>query len=442
MTELTLPVDECLSGLESMDLIRARSRQPDLEYIFKHALTQEVVYNGVLKKERQEIHERIGLAMEKLFNDRMPEFFETLAFHFSNGRSVEKAVYYLIKSGEKNLVRYSVKEAHQYFRKAYNLLISKEVLTESDNIILINILNSWGYSFYYLGEIKEWIDIFSSHKDHAESLDDNAKTGMFYAWFGIAYYMAGKPKASYEYLCKGLELGENAANQKVVGYACAWLPFTCAELGLFDEGISYGERAQKIAESYPADPYLYFKSLAGICFIYFFMGDTHRLFDGAEGLLKYGIKNSNNRSIVFGHFMKAFGYWSAGNMKSAQKSSKTAIEVALDPLYAQFPKVTLGITYFLGGQIQEAENVLLSGIKFCENRALDEFSVVYQYFMGPVLIAKGQMQKGADLPERDRFPIVHQMRRLRSTRLGSDRESRCSERGGEGDSPALLVDPG
>jgi hypothetical protein len=90
---------------------------------------------------------------------------------------------------------------------------------------------------------------------------------MFYAWVGIAHYMAGKSKDSYEYLCKGLELGEKANNQKVVGYAFTWLAFTCGELGLFAEGIIYGERAQKIAESFPSDQYLFFKSLAGLCFI-------------------------------------------------------------------------------------------------------------------------------------------------------------------------------
>jgi predicted ATPase len=53
ITGLKDNIDTCLSGLERLDLIKARTIQPDLEYIFKHALTQEVVYNGLLKQERQ-----------------------------------------------------------------------------------------------------------------------------------------------------------------------------------------------------------------------------------------------------------------------------------------------------------------------------------------------------------------------------------------------------
>ena len=55
ITEIREQVDRCLSGLERYDLIRTRAIEPELEYVFKHALTQEVVYNGLLKKERQEI---------------------------------------------------------------------------------------------------------------------------------------------------------------------------------------------------------------------------------------------------------------------------------------------------------------------------------------------------------------------------------------------------
>ena len=50
ITNLKDQIDSCLSGLERLDLIKTRTVQPDLEYIFKHALTQEVVYNGLLKR--------------------------------------------------------------------------------------------------------------------------------------------------------------------------------------------------------------------------------------------------------------------------------------------------------------------------------------------------------------------------------------------------------
>jgi tetratricopeptide (TPR) repeat protein len=412
VTELQDRLEGGLRNLERQDLIRTRSFQPDLEYIFKHPLTQEVVYNGLLKKERQEIHEQIARVMETVFRDRLSEFYETLAFHYARGQSVAKAVDFLVKSGEKSLARYAVEEAHQYFRKAYDILASKEEISGAEKIILIDILNSWGYAYYYLGEVKEFIDIFSSHQALAESLDDKARVGMFYAWFGIALFMAGKSKDSYEYLCKGLELGEKAGNQKVVGYACTWLTWTCAELGLFAEGIGYGERAQKIAESFPSDQYLFFKSLSGLCYINFFKGDANRIFEGAKRLIEYGERNANSRCKVFGHWMRGFGYVSLGDMKSSQKSCEKAMEVALDPAYPEFPKVTLGIAYFFGGQLQEAEKVFKSSLDFGEQHGMGQISSLGQCFLSPILIAKGHMKQGAELLEKARKTLIKNQRRV------------------------------
>jgi class 3 adenylate cyclase/tetratricopeptide (TPR) repeat protein len=412
ITELETCIDGELGHLERLDLIRARSLQPDLEYMFKHALTQEIVYSGLLKKQRREIHEQIALVMEGLFQDRLSDFYETLAFHFARSRSTAKAVHYLVKSGEKSLARYAVEEAHQYFKKAYDILASKGEMSEEDKIILIDILSSWGNAYYYLGEINEFVDLFSTHQVIAKSLPDKEKAGMFYVWLGVAHFMAGRPKESYEYLSKGLAFGKIAGHQKVIGYACTWLTWACAELGLFDEGLDFGERAQKLAKSFASDQYLFFKSLGGICFISFFKGDTKRIFEGAKLLLEYAERNANNRSKVFGHWMKGFGHLVTGDMKSSQICNEKAIEVALDPAYAQFPISTLGSAYLLDGQLQQAENILQPSISFCEKHGMRQLTTVCQMFLAPALIARGHMMQGKEQLEKARKAFHKNQRRV------------------------------
>ncbi len=412
ISKLEERIDGELSQLERLDLIRTRSLQPEIEYMFKHALTQEVVYKSLLKKERRGIHEQIAQVIETVFKDRLAEFNETLAYHFARGQSTAKAVDYLIKAGEKSLARYAVEEAHEYFKKAYRILASKDRLSEEEQTILIALLNSWGYAFYYLGEFKQFIDIFRIHQNMADSLQDKAKAGMFYAWFGIAHCLAGKVHTSYDYLRKGLELGKKTGSQKVVGYACTWLSFACGEMGYFDEGIGYGERAQKIAESFPSDPYLFFKSLGGICWIYAWKGDPRPIFDSAKRLIEYGERNANSRSKVFGHWMESFAHWLAGDMKSAQISSEKAIEAALDPFYGQFPKSTLGFAHFSDGRLEEAEKVFQSTINFCKERSVGSVSVPCSLFLGPILIAKGHMQQGLKLLEDIQKELSNNQRRV------------------------------
>jgi class 3 adenylate cyclase/tetratricopeptide (TPR) repeat protein len=412
VTELQDRLALDLNTLERQDLIRTRSFQPDLEYIFKHPLTQEVVYNGLLKKERQEIHEQIASVMEAVFQDRLSEFYETLAFHYARGRSITKAVHYLVKSGEKSLARYSVEEAHQYYQKAYDLLAPKENKSDEDKNILIDILNSWGYVFYYRGDVKYFIELYKVHLGLAESLNDSAKLGMFYVWFGIAIYMAGKMKESYEYLCKALELGEESGDQKVVGYACTWLTWACAELCLFDEGIGYGKRAQKIAGSFPSDQYLFFKSLAGIGYIGFFTGDKKKILQAAEALLDYGKRTSNNRSLVFGHWIKSWVYFIEGDTDIALSGSKEAVDVASDPFYFQSPKISLGSFYFLCSQYEEAEDTLQSVIDFSEQNDLGQLKDITNLYLAPVLIVTGRMKQGLTILEATQKTLIKNQRQF------------------------------
>ena len=411
ITELESRIENDIGHLVRIDLIRTRSLQPEIEYMFKHAVTQEIVYNGLLKKQRRQIHEKIGEVMESLFKDRLAEFFETLAFHFSRGQSVAKAVHYLVKSGEKSLARYAVEEAHQHFKNAYDLLAAKTDLSDKEKTILVDILNSWGYAFYYLGEISQWIALYKTHETLADSLDDKARTGMFNAWMGIALHMAGRSKDSYQYLCKGKELGESSGSQKVIGYACTWLSWTCAELGLYAEGLDFAKKAQEIARLFPADQYLFFKSLSGICYINFFKGKIKALFEDGQRLLKYADLSANSRSKVFGHWFNSFGHFLSGDMRRAQESGEKAIAAAKDPAYIAFPKSTLGLIYLYDGQYEAAEDVLQSGLDFSEKNGMELIASLCRMFIAPVWITNGQMRRGVELLEKTQISLHENQRR-------------------------------
>jgi len=405
ITTLKDQCEGCLSGLERLDIIKTRSVQPELEYVFKHALTQEAVYNGLLIKEREDIHERIALVMEEIFHDRLPEFYETLAFHFLRSRSAVKAAEYLVRSGKKSLARYSVEEADQYFKEAFDILRVKTDKSDAEKAALIELLNEWGYVYYYLGDFSKWIDLLTAHKAQAESLGDKAKLGMFYAWLGIAYYMEGSQKVSYDYLTKALNLGEDSKDQKVIGYACTWLTWSCAELALFDEAASYGERAQQIAKSFPSDQYLYFKSLAGLGFKSFFTGDIQGTMEVGRRLLSHGERHANSRSKVLGHWMLSFGQYNLGDIPSMKKSGKRAIEASEDPLYIHFGRLLAGIACLFSGDFQEAEEILQPTVDFSEKGGCGELLLWAYINLGPALIAQGRMSQGMELLDKARQMI-------------------------------------
>jgi class 3 adenylate cyclase/tetratricopeptide (TPR) repeat protein len=400
ITELKERLDHHLHRLEQFDLIRIRSFQPDLEYVFKHALTQEVVYGGLLKRERQAVHERIALVMEQLFRERLPEFYETLAFHFKRGLSLHKAVDYLMKSGEKSLKRYAVEESHQYYQEAFDLLTNKASMTDEEKRLLIDLLNKWAYVFYYRGDFNGLVSLFRDHEGLAESLTNKAELGMFYAWLGLGLWCNGKARSSYGYLCKALKIGEEIEDRRVIGYACAWLTWTCAELGLLEEALVFGQRAQEISRSFESDQYLYFKSLGGIGYVYYQSGETKKALETGKAILDYGERHSNIRSLVMGHGTMGSGCALRGDFHSAIECLESGTRIAVDPFYSQVSRLYLGLSYLFGNQFDKAETALEEVLTYSEKFGAGMIGTQASIFMGVLLIAKGQMSQGLKLLEK------------------------------------------
>ena len=93
--------DELLRELTALELILERRVYPELAYMFKHALTQDVAYDSLLVQRRRELHDLVGRAIEELYADRLAEHYEMLAHHFSKAEDWSRALGYLLKAAEK-----------------------------------------------------------------------------------------------------------------------------------------------------------------------------------------------------------------------------------------------------------------------------------------------------------------------------------------------------
>jgi class 3 adenylate cyclase len=399
ITELKDQCDRCLSGLERLDLIRTRSLHPELEYVFKHALTQEVVYNGLLKKKRKEIHERIGLVMEQLFRDRLSEFYEALAFHFLHGSSVIKAVEYLVKSGEKSHKRYALEEAHQYFKEAYELLSSKDERTKEEDRRIIDLLIKWGYVHNCRADFKGLEELLLANEELAKSTDDREKLGMFYAWLGHAFRSREKLREGYAYLIKALQLGEEIASQKVIGYTCAWLSWTCADRGLLDEAVTYGKRAQELIEPLQSDGEFVRFTLAGLGLTHYFRGDCAEAHEIGEQLLRYGQHRSDLRCIAMGYTCIGFSHYVAGNHGLSIQSFQNAIQVSADIIFISAARLMLGVTYVASEQFSEAKGTFEEIMRRSEDYGFEFVGTAAQLFYGVIQISQGSLNKGLRIVE-------------------------------------------
>jgi class 3 adenylate cyclase/tetratricopeptide (TPR) repeat protein len=129
ITEMKEDLKSNLLNLQGLEFIYEKSLFPELEYIFRHALTQEVAYNSLLVNRRKDIHEKIGGAIESLYPERLEEFYEMLAYHYSKSGNLEKACRYLKESAEKAVRNDALFEGVRFYKEAIEVLSR---LTQTD----------------------------------------------------------------------------------------------------------------------------------------------------------------------------------------------------------------------------------------------------------------------------------------------------------------------
>ena len=190
-----------LTNLQELEFIYEKSLFPELEYIFKHALTQEVAYNSLLLKRRRKIHESIGRAIEELYPERLEEFYEVLAHHYSNSENQEKAIEYLRLAGHKARMDYSSWEAVRLYREAIKLLDARPETDENKRSkieVRLWMDETVGWMVYPEGSIENLREV----ERLAKELSDEESLMTVYHRFSLYYSFKGDPVNAMEYSLK------------------------------------------------------------------------------------------------------------------------------------------------------------------------------------------------------------------------------------------------
>jgi tetratricopeptide (TPR) repeat protein len=120
-----LEEDTLQSGLGQLvvdELLYQRGRPPRSRYLFKHALIQDAAYQSLLKRTRQQYHERVA----KLLEDRFPEVASTqpelVAHHYTEANCPAPAIAYWHKAGVAAASKSAYLEAIDQYRSGLALV--------------------------------------------------------------------------------------------------------------------------------------------------------------------------------------------------------------------------------------------------------------------------------------------------------------------------------
>ena len=107
-----------LGRLQGAEFLYETRLFPEAEYTFKHALTHEVVYAGLVQERRRVVHARIVEAIEQLYRDRLAEHYEELAHHSIRAEVGAKAMEYSVLAGRRAQDSFANTEAKAHYARA------------------------------------------------------------------------------------------------------------------------------------------------------------------------------------------------------------------------------------------------------------------------------------------------------------------------------------
>jgi len=386
----------------SLEFIYEKRLFPELEYIFKHALTQEVAYNSLLLKRRKEIHEKIGKAIEEIYPDRLEEFYEMLAYHYSRSDNLDNACQYLKLSGNKAMRSYSNLEAFHFYKDAINILKqtpeteqnkreklgvilsmanpmrllafpedSLKFLEEGERLCkelgekksLAAISSLIGYFYSFRGDVTLGTKYQEASFEEAEKIQDLEIMVPVGYGLCISYVYGGEyrkvvkiaPRVidSLEKMHRELEFFGGSSNEYAIlqaSYGCS-LGF----LGEFEKGDQLCEKALSFAHKIN-----HFVSIALAELFYGMLfankGDGENAVKHLQSSIEYGEKSQ--AAYMLGHAWGylGFGYFLLGELETALKFTEKGLKMLMDVGFpVAFVHRFLSYIHFNLGNLNEAK---------------------------------------------------------------------------------------
>ena len=400
ITDMHSKLRSHLLRLQELKFIYEKSLIPELEYIFKHALMQEVAYESLLHKKRKELHARIGQAIENLYQDRLEEFYEVLAHHYSKGESLEKAYEYLRLSGKKAASSYSLWEAFHYYREAINML-NMFPETQENKGRQFEVLVLMQTPMRALGYPEKSLQMLQEGERLARELGDERSLARFQSIMGYYYSLCGDRHTGIEYAKKAFEKVEKAQDTEMVAQIgvdlCASYAFSgefSNVVELFPRILNLLERSDTELESFGGNN-LYNWSLSTYGWSLGMMGHFAEGFAQCEKGLSLARDTGNMLTLQMAEFFSGLLFLVRGegekSVEHVQKAMKYGEEVHMI-IFEAVSWGLLGMGYHILGDSETSRSSLRNAFAIASRGGVHPYLSVIHWIMGWVHLDSGDVE--------------------------------------------------
>jgi class 3 adenylate cyclase/tetratricopeptide (TPR) repeat protein len=358
----SLPEQELLFRLSTSkdsELIYERGIYPQSTYVFKHALTQEVVYDSILTNRKNRLHGEIGRGIENLYQRNIDEHYGVLAEHFIESENYEKGSEYSKLAGEKAQKAASFIEAIEYAKKRVFCLerLPETEVTQRRIIDARTRLAGYNISLTHHIEAK---DAVAPVLDLALKLNYQKRLPIIYITMGThSHWVEGNYSEGFRYLSKALEILKKTKDTTYLWFANLFLGETLSLNCEFEKGLEHLRKSLDLGELENNPIKIEFAKNCICAFNYIYHGNIDLAYQlSRESLLK------------------------------AKDSGDIFLKGAADSSY--------GMSCYCKGLFDEAENSLLKALTFSEKASQIGWENWVCGFLGHVYSDMGEYIRAQD----------------------------------------------
>ena len=384
-----------LGNLQAAEFLYESRLFPDLEYTFRHALTQQVAYESLLAVRRQALHAATGRALEALYADHLDKVYDRLAYHFSKTDNAYKAVQYLSRFAEKVAGIDAHAEAVAALEEAR--AHAERLPAEEQDRRLIDLVVREAHSLHFLGRRQETVTLLLHHRNRLERLQEPSLAGQYYFWLGFAHAWLGHRVEAAEALGRSLEEAMRSGDEALMGRVHRALAVECVYSGRpLDEAVAHGRQAVSLLER-TEDRFWLSQALYALSYSCYYSGDFEAALEAAGRLDALGEAIGSRRARANATMMAGLSHATRGDWEAGIKACERALELSPDPFETAFVLAVLGKAHVEAGDFGRAIPTLEQAVQLGDQVRSRQYAAWFRTMLAAAYVLGGQPDKAREV---------------------------------------------
>jgi class 3 adenylate cyclase/tetratricopeptide (TPR) repeat protein len=386
-----------LGALQAAEFLYESRLFPDIEYTFRHALTQQVAYESLLATRRQALHQAAGQALEAMYADRLDQAYDRLAYHYSRTGDARKAVDYLTRFAEKAAGIDAHGEAVTALDEAR--AHAEQLPTDEQDRRLIDVVVREAHSLHFLGRRREIVDLLRGQRERLERLGDPSLAGPYYFWLGYAHAWLGDRTEATQSLGRSLEEATRAGDRALMGRVHRALAVECSYSGRpLDEAVVHGEEAVALLER-TEDRFWLGQALYALCYSHYYVGNLEAVIEVAARLDALGEASGSRRARANAGMIAGISQATLGDWKAGIQACERALEHAPDPFETAGVLACLGKALVEAGELARAVPILERAVQMGDEVRSRQWREWFRTLLGEGYLLDGQLDRARAVTE-------------------------------------------